>query len=116
MSATDEAQELTGGHMSLIEHLTELRSRLIKCVIAVAVGAVIVWIFYDPILTFLKAPLDEADPNARLILTDPLQGLATRFKVSGYGVSHGTSAAECRTATWRCFARTRSRQTLVAIL
>ena len=85
VSATDEAQELTGGHMSLIEHLTELRSRLIKCVIAVAVGAVIVWIFYDPILTFLKAPLDEADPNARLILTDPLQGLATRFKVSGYG-------------------------------
>jgi len=85
VSATDEAQELTGGHMSLIEHLTELRSRLIKCVIAVAVGAVIVWIFYDPILTFLKAPLDEADPDARLILTDPLQGLATRFKVSGYG-------------------------------
>ena len=24
-------------------------------------------------------------PNARLILTDPLQGLATRFKVAGYG-------------------------------
>jgi sec-independent protein translocase protein TatC len=71
--------------MSLIEHLTELRSRLIKMVIAVAVGAVIVWVFYDPILAFLKAPLDEADPDAILILTDPLQGLATRFKVAGYG-------------------------------
>jgi sec-independent protein translocase protein TatC len=71
--------------MSLIEHLTELRSRLIKMCIAVAVGAVVVWIFYDPILAFLKAPLNEADPNAQLILTDPLQGLATRFKVAGYG-------------------------------
>jgi sec-independent protein translocase protein TatC len=54
-------------------------------VVAVGIGAVIVWIFYDPILDFLKAPLDEADPRARIILTDPLQGLSTRFKVSGYG-------------------------------
>jgi len=85
VSTTDEDAALAGGHMSLIEHLTELRSRLIKMVIAVAVGAVIVWVFYDPILAFLKAPLDEADPDAILILTDPLQGLATRFKVAGYG-------------------------------
>ena len=81
----EDRTTIDGGHMSLIEHLNELRSRLIKIAIAVAVGAVIVWIFYDPILEFLKAPLDDADPNARLILTDPLQGLATRFKVAGYG-------------------------------
>ncbi len=85
--ATDheEREELDEGHMSLIEHLTELRTRLIKMVVAVAVGAVVVWIFYDQVLEFLKAPLDDADPDAVLILTDPLQGLTTRFKVSGYG-------------------------------
>ena len=71
--------------MSLVEHLTELRGRLIKMVLAVAAGAVVVWTFYTPVLEFLKAPLEEADPQARLILTDPLQGLATRFRVAGYG-------------------------------
>ncbi len=86
MSDADQGEAtIDGGHMSLVEHLNELRSRLIKVVLAVAVGAVIVWIFYDQVLEFLKAPLDEADPDAVLILTDPLQGLATRFKVSGYG-------------------------------
>jgi sec-independent protein translocase protein TatC len=86
VSDADQGEEtIDGGHMSLVEHLNELRSRLIKIVLAVAIGAVIVWIFYDQVLEFLKAPLDEADPDAILILTDPLQGLATRFKVSGYG-------------------------------
>lgn len=77
--------DLDDAEMPLIEHLNELRSRLIKMILAVAVGAVIVWIFYDPVLSFLRLPLDEADPDARLILTDPLQGLSTRLKISGYG-------------------------------
>lgn len=80
----DEPEPLGDGQMSLVEHLNELRSRLIKCIIAVALGALVVWIFYDQVLEFLKQPLDTADPNAQLILTDPLQGLSTRFKVSGY--------------------------------
>jgi sec-independent protein translocase protein TatC len=76
---------LGDGQMSLIEHLNELRSRLIKAILAIAVGALIVWIFYEPVLSFLKAPLEAADPDAKIILTDPLQGLSTRLKVSGYG-------------------------------
>ena len=90
MTTTEEPQdELAGGQMSLIEHLNELRSRLIKCVIAVALGALIVWIFYDPIFRFLLKPLEDAcDRGAeecRIITTDPLQGFATRLKVAGYG-------------------------------
>ena len=80
---------MAGGQMSLIEHLNELRSRLIKCVIAVAIGAAIVWIFYSPIFRFLLEPLKEAcksdDRVCDIIATDPLQGLSTRLKVSGYG-------------------------------
>jgi sec-independent protein translocase protein TatC len=71
--------------MSLIEHLNELRNRLIKVILAIGVAALVMWIFYNPVLEFLKAPLEDADPNARLILTDPLQGLSTRLKVCGYG-------------------------------
>ena len=43
--------------MSLLEHLEELRSRLFFCLVAVAVGAVVAFIFYEPILQFLLSPL-----------------------------------------------------------
>jgi sec-independent protein translocase protein TatC len=71
--------------MTIVEHLNELRSRLIKCIVAIALGGVVVWIFYDQILDFLLQPLKDVNPDFNVIVTDPLQGLATRLKVSGYG-------------------------------
>jgi sec-independent protein translocase protein TatC len=90
-TANEERKDLDGGQMSLVEHLTELRSRLIKMVLAVAAGALIVWILWEPIFDFLLEPLvkacDEAGDQVecRIITTDPLQGLSTRLKVAGYG-------------------------------
>lgn len=80
-----EDPKMAGGQMSLVDHLNELRSRLIKCVIAIAVCAAVVWAFYHQILDFLLEPLREARPDAEIAITDPLQGLTTRMKVSGYG-------------------------------
>jgi sec-independent protein translocase protein TatC len=71
--------------MTIVEHLNELRSRLIKCIAAIVVGGVVIWIFYDQILDFLLQPLKDVNPDFNVIVTDPLQGLATRLKVSGYG-------------------------------
>ncbi len=86
MTTAEEARaDLPGGQMSLIDHLNELRSRLIKTVLAVVFGALLVWIFYNPIFRFLIEPLKDAAPDGRIIATDPLQGLTTRLKVSGYG-------------------------------
>ena len=42
--------------MTLLGHLQELRSRLMKMAIAVFIGAIAVWVFYDPILEFLSSP------------------------------------------------------------
>lgn len=84
-SGPPDDERMAGGQMSLLDHLNELRGRLIKIAIAVAIAAALVWIFYNPILEFLKEPLKQADPDARIILTDPLQGLSTRLKVTGYG-------------------------------
>jgi sec-independent protein translocase protein TatC len=42
--------------MSLIEHIRELRSRVLKSLLAMLVGAVIAWIFYPHIWHFIKAP------------------------------------------------------------
>src|SRR4051794_1600640 len=78
--------------MTLVEHLGELRSRLIKSLLAVTVGALVMFLFYDPILTFLAQPyfdVCKAHPEFgcqdKFLITGPLDGFSTRVKVSGYG-------------------------------
>jgi sec-independent protein translocase protein TatC len=84
------------GRMTLVEHLTELRRRVIISVIAIAVCAVIAFIFYDRVLHFLAGPYEEVtkgapqcggDPNVGcdLIVTDPLAPFLVRLKIAGYG-------------------------------
>lgn len=52
----DEAEAAT---MTLVEHLEELRGRLFKAFIAIAVGTIIGFIFWEPILNFLLLPLPK---------------------------------------------------------
>jgi sec-independent protein translocase protein TatC len=91
--ATDAVDNLDDGRMPLMQHLAELRSRLIKCAIAVAVGATVGFVFYGRLFDFLIGPykdLCDADPessitNCSLLATDPLEGFTVRLKVSTYG-------------------------------
>ena len=81
------------GRMPLMEHLNELRSRLIKCFIAISVGALVGFALYGQIFDFLIGPykdLCNEDPgssitNCALLATDPLEGFSVRLKVSVYG-------------------------------
>jgi sec-independent protein translocase protein TatC len=78
--------------MTLTEHLTELRRRLITSVVAVTVTTVVAFFLYNTVLHFMTAPyrdflahhqhLDIS--NGNLVTTGPLEGFATRLKVSGY--------------------------------
>lgn len=72
------------GRMTIWEHLAELRSRLIKVLVAVAAGAVVGWIVYPYVLSFLLEPYRNVDADAALFVTDPLEPFMTRIKVSGY--------------------------------
>ena len=77
------------GRMSLMDHLVELRGRIIKCAIAVAVGAAIGWMVYPWVLDTLTHPLREIENSqsitgGRLLLTDPLEGFFLRIKISAY--------------------------------
>ncbi|MCU1352811.1 MAG: Sec-independent protein translocase TatC [Acidimicrobiales bacterium] len=77
------------GRMSLMDHLVELRSRVIKCAIAVAIGATIGWLIYPWVLNLLTHPLEQIQQNhsltnGKLILTDPLEGFFLRVKISAY--------------------------------
>jgi sec-independent protein translocase protein TatC len=72
-----------------MDHLVELRGRIIKCAIAVAVGAAIGWIVYPWVLDTLTHPLREIENSqsitgGRLLLTDPLEGFFLRIKLSAY--------------------------------
>ncbi|MBO4272914.1 twin-arginine translocase subunit TatC [Microbispora sp. H10670] len=44
------------GRMTLMEHLRELRNRLVKAILAVVVGTAVGFIYFDPIWNFLKQP------------------------------------------------------------
>lgn len=78
--------------MSLGEHLGELRMRLIRSIIAVALGASAILAFYDPVLKFLTRPYRELCKNrpdfncdGSLFALGPLDGLSARMKIAGYG-------------------------------
>ena len=81
------------GRMPLMEHLVELRSRLIKMVVAVVVGATVGFFAYnrifdvliEPYRTLCESSSNTLDDNCRLLLTDPLEGFSVRLKVSVYG-------------------------------
>lgn len=74
--------------MSLIEHLKELRNRLLKAAGAILVGAVIGWIFYERIFDFLTVPYcDVVEAEGRtcaLTSFDPLEPFGFRAQVAGY--------------------------------
>jgi sec-independent protein translocase protein TatC len=78
--------------MTLVEHLTELRKRLIICVVAVAVGMIIGFVLYPWVFDFLLHPYKEVvrqQPSSsaiggQLLQTDPLEGFGVRMKTSTY--------------------------------
>jgi len=53
------------GEMSLADHLRELRSRLIKSAIAIVLGMIVGWVFFDPIYAFLSAPINAVIADAQ---------------------------------------------------
>jgi len=86
------------GRMTLVEHLSELRRRVIICAVALVLFSVLVFIFYNPILHFLSGPYEHvtkgtqnqacgatATTGCKLIATGPLEPLLVRVKVSTYG-------------------------------
>ncbi|MFC5187834.1 twin-arginine translocase subunit TatC [Actinomadura harenae] len=51
------------GRMPLMAHLRELRNRLIKAMLGLAVGTGIGWLFFNPIWTFVTEPFTRIDPK-----------------------------------------------------
>jgi len=75
------------GRMTVVEHLAELRTRLMISIAAVAIGAVICFIFASDIIEWFLHFYKEATDGERdaFIFTGPVDGFATRLKVATYG-------------------------------
>src|SRR6476660_6179869 len=58
-------EEELGGQMSFLEHLDELRRRLIRSFIFVFVAASACWFFSDRIYAFLAVPVERALADAQ---------------------------------------------------
>lgn len=66
--------------MPLVAHLRELRQRISKAVLAIAVGTVIGWIFYEPFLDLLQRPYEV---GIAPLLRE--QGLDAMLAITGVG-------------------------------
>ena len=84
----EEAPSGNESRMTMIEHLTELRRRLIIAFASVGIGAIIAWIFYPQIIEFLLEPYCrtlEAGEECQLYVRNPLEPFSVRLTVAGYG-------------------------------
>ncbi len=69
--------------MSFLDHLEELRWRVIKSAIAIAVGAIPSAIFWKKILdVVLIYPLRHTSPRPQLIYTNPSESVIISFKIA----------------------------------
>jgi sec-independent protein translocase protein TatC len=68
--------------MSLMEHLDELRRRIVRSALFLAVGFVAVWAFHDRFVGFLQAPLNI---GKTLVFTHPMDPLNLDLQVSLVG-------------------------------
>ncbi len=73
--------------MTVLEHLGELRSRIIKSAIAIVVGSIVAYFFYNQALSFFTQPYCNltGKSGCALYVTGPIDGFALRVKMSGYG-------------------------------
>lgn len=79
-----EADDLDASRAPLLDHLIELRKRLIWSFATLIVAFGLAFAFVDPIFTFLVQPLLEAGHN-RMIFTGVMEAFFTRVKIAFFG-------------------------------
>jgi len=76
----DEAKE--GKYMTIMDHLGELRYRLIVSALTVVVTTGISIYFAGRMLNFLKKPAEDRSDAFFLIFTEPMEGLVAHFRIA----------------------------------
>jgi sec-independent protein translocase protein TatC len=80
LTARKRREEELGGQMSFLEHLDELRTRLIRSIVFVFLAATVCWFFSDRIYSFLAVPVEHALAEAQRRQV-PINGLTGSEKI-----------------------------------
>jgi sec-independent protein translocase protein TatC len=79
-----EGEEELGGQMSFLDHLDELRKRLIRSIVFVFLATSVCWVFSDRIYSFLAVPVERALAEAQRRQV-PIEGLTGSETITGLG-------------------------------
>lgn len=88
LGTSADQDEVEGSSAPLLEHLTELRTRLIWAVLALIGSAIVCFIFAEPIYNILLRPLvqvaevERGDADFRLIYTGPMEVFFAQLKLA----------------------------------
>lgn len=83
---SDPDDDAAGGRMGFLDHLEELRARLIRCAVAIGAGMCVSFFFVDRIGDFVLAPAIKAlPPGDPIILTKLGDGFAFYLDVAFIG-------------------------------
>ena len=79
----DDDDDALGGKMSFLDHLDELRKRIVRACLSVAVGVVLTFAFIQPIFDFILAPTRSAlPPGVKMIYTQPGEAFSLYITVA----------------------------------
>jgi len=79
----DDDEDSSGAKMSFLEHLDELRKRIVNALIAVLVGILISFTFISRIYSFMMAPtMRQLPAGSRLIYTEPGEAFSLYIQLS----------------------------------
>lgn len=87
MTRSDDSpdEEAGRGELTIVDHLVELRNRLLKCVLALLLLFLGLVYFANDIYTFVAAPLVDVLPEATsMIAIDPTSPFFAPFKLTFY--------------------------------
>lgn len=79
MSKPDELEQ---HQQSLVEHLTELRVRLIRGLGAILIGGILSYSWSEKIFEIIRTPIAAYLPNNGLVFTAPMDLFMAHFKIS----------------------------------
>jgi len=77
----DDGEDTTD-RMSFLDHLEELRGRLVRSLIALLVGFALCWGFAERIFYFITQPLRKAYPTIQFIYTEPTEAFMLYMKMA----------------------------------
>ena len=79
-----EIKDIDDTQAPLLEHLMELRARLIRCLVALGLGFLVCFAFVKQIFAFLVRPLAAAFPDGqgRLVYTKLYEAFFVELKVA----------------------------------